>query len=218
MAATHGALEDEDGPLPPPLPPPPGRIVSEPVGSLAEEDLPPPLPPPGSRSREMLLRSTLAPLAREDLVAIGLEGSIDAVSLEKKIRAVQKELRRVQEIEERASKCLPLDAGQQALLLSKAQLQAQLEPLLNEWAMLEPVLIQRQVQRMAAIANAECAVCLVEYTRSRPAIRTSCCGYHFHRECLESCIAQNGHCPICFAKESVCKVVEQRSVLAPPSH
>ena len=51
----------------------------------------------------------------------------------------------------------------QVLLASKPRLQALLAQLLQQWAVLEPVLIQRDQMRMLAIAESECAVCLEEY-------------------------------------------------------
>ena len=59
---------------------------------------------------------------------------------------------------------LALDGGQQALLASKEQLQASLTHLLKQWAVLEPALLELQEQRMLAIANSECAVCLDDYS------------------------------------------------------
>ena len=96
--------------------------------------------------------------------------------IERKIRGVQKKLRRVQQIEEQAANGQVLDAGQQALRGSKLALQSSLQQLLEQWAVLEPVLIEQQAQRMLAIADSECAVCLDEYDSERPPIRTSCCG------------------------------------------
>ena len=104
----------------------------------------------------------------------------------------------------------PLPPSWQALLTSKPRLQATLHHLLQQWAVLEPVLLEQQEQRMLAIANSECAICLEEYSPDTPGIRTSCCGYHFHRSCLQSCLELNGHCPICSVSRGQCKVVEQR--------
>ena len=72
------------------------------------------------------------------------------------------------------------------------------------------LLLEQQEQRLLAIADSECAVCLEEYTAKAPAIRTSCCGYHFHRHCLMQCLESKGHCPICSTAKQMCKVVEQR--------
>lgn len=77
--------------------------------------------------------------------------------------------------------------------------------------MLEPALLEQQEQRMLAIANSECAICLEEYSADTPGIRTSCCGYHFHNSCLQQCIDSTGHCPICSAPKGSCKVVQQRT-------
>jgi len=140
----------------------------------------------------------------------GLGEDVDPLQLEKKIRGVQKKLRRVQQIEEQAGNGLALDSGQQTLRSSKLTLQASLQQLLQKWALLEPVLIEQQAQRMLAIANSECAVCLDEYSPEKPAIRTSCCGYHFHKQCLQQCIESKNHCPICFSDKATCRVVEQR--------
>mmetsp|Transcript_7235 Transcript_7235/g.21806 ORF Transcript_7235/g.21806 Transcript_7235/m.21806 type:complete len:536 (-) Transcript_7235:780-2387(-) len=142
--------------------------------------------------------------------AEAVHADADPVAIEKKIRAVQKKLRRVQEMEDRNTKALPLDAGQKELLRSKPKLQRSLQTLLEQWAVLEPMIIQQQAQRMAALANSECAVCLDEYSADAQAIRTSCCGYHFHKSCLQQCIESKGHCPICFADHVHCRVVEQR--------
>ena len=57
-------------------------------------------------------------------------------------------------------------------------------------------------QKMAAIADLECAICLEEYSADNPGIRTSCCGYHFHHSCLSNCLETNGACPICAAPRS----------------
>jgi len=119
-------------------------------------------------------------------------------------------LRRVQTIEELVAQGSSLDAGQQTLFSSKPRLQSQLHQLLQQWAVLEPVLLEQQEQRMLAIANSECAICLEEYDADRPGIRTSCCGYHFHRRCLQQCLDTAGLCPICSASKGMCKVVEQR--------
>jgi len=152
----------------------------------------------------------------DDLAAAALlnagseENTSDPLLIEKKIRAVQKKLRRVQVIEDLISQGTALDHGQQALLSSKTRLQAQLHHLLQQWAVLEPVLLEQQEQRMLAIANSECAICLEEYDASTPGIRTSCCGYHFHRSCLQQCLDTAGVCPICSAGKGLCKVVEQR--------
>jgi hypothetical protein len=105
-----------------------------------------------------------------------LAADADPIAIEKKIRGIQKKLRRVQEMEERTSNALPLDAGQQELLRSKPKLQRSLQLLLEQWAVLEPKMILQQAQRMAALANSECAVCLDEYSADAQAIRTSCCG------------------------------------------
>ena len=67
------------------------------------------------------------------------------------------------------------------------------------------------MQRMLAIANSECAICLEEYSLDSPGIRTSCCGYHFHHRCLQQCIDSTGLCPICSAPKGSCKVVQQRT-------
>eukprot|EP00308_Calcidiscus_leptoporus_P024210 CAMPEP_0119355014 /NCGR_PEP_ID=MMETSP1334-20130426/3942_1 /TAXON_ID=127549 /ORGANISM="Calcidiscus leptoporus, Strain RCC1130" /LENGTH=1106 /DNA_ID=CAMNT_0007368737 /DNA_START=103 /DNA_END=3423 /DNA_ORIENTATION=+ len=147
-------------------------------------------------------------LPEEDLGLLGED--IDPMGIERKIRGVQKKLRRVQQIEEQAANGQVLDAGQQALRSSKLSLQSSLQQLLQQWAVLEPVLIEQQAQKMLAIADSECAVCLDEYDAERPAIRTSCCGYHFHKLCLLQCIQSKSHCPICFADQASCKVVEQR--------
>ena len=138
----------------------------------------------------------------------------DPVLVEKKIRAVQKKLRRVQGIEEQVASTGAsggtIDAGQQMLLSSKPRLQSSLFHLLQQWATLEPMLLEQQEQRLLAIADSECAVCLEEYSPQQPAIRTSCCGYHFHRQCLQQCLASKGHCPICSTEAAKSKVVEQR--------
>ena len=74
---------------------------------------------------------------------------------------------------------LALDGGQQALLASKGQLQASLTHLLKQWAVLEPALLELQEQRMLAIANSECAVCLDDYSpEARTAITPSSCRHH----------------------------------------
>ena len=78
------------------------------------------------------------------------------------------------------------------------------------WQVLEPALLAEQNEKMLAIANSECAICLEEYTAEEPGIRTACCGYHFHNSCLQQCIEANGHCPICSAPKGSCKVVQQR--------
>jgi len=125
--------------------------------------------------------------AADDAAAAALLGATmednadDPVLIEKKIRAVQKKLRRVQTIEELVSHGSALDNGQQALFASKPRLQSQLHQLLRQWAVLEPVLLEQQEQRMLAIANSECAICLEEYDADRPGIRTSCCGAIFSR-------------------------------------
>ena len=134
----------------------------------------------------------------------------DPVLVEKKIRALQKKMRRVQGIEEQAGSGSALDSGQQMLLSSKPRLQSSLSHLLQQWATLEPILLEQQEQRLLAIADSECAVCLEEYSSKTPAIRTSCCGYHFHRRCLQQCLDSKGHCPICSTTKASCKVVEQR--------
>ena len=134
----------------------------------------------------------------------------DPVLVEKKIRALQKKMRRVQGIEEQAESGSALDHGQQMLLSSKPRLQSSLSHLLQQWATLEPILLEQQEQRLLAIADSECAVCLEEYSSKTPAIRTSCCGYHFHRRCLQQCLDSKGHCPICSTTKASCKVVEQR--------
>jgi len=144
------------------------------------------------------------------LGAASEESTNDPILIEKKIRAVQKKLRRVQTIEELVAQGSSLDNGQQALFASKPRLQSQLHQLLQQWAVLEPVLLEQQEQRMLAIANSECAICLEEYDADRPGIRTSCCGYHFHRRCLQQCLDTAGLCPICSASKGACKVVEQR--------
>jgi len=181
--------------------------------------LEPPLAPPSSGSfgggfvdpsADALASLWSEPHGTGDDDLYGVAGEADPVQLEKKIRGVQKKLRRVQTIEEQATAGQALDAGQQALRSSKAELQITLQQLLQQWAVLEPVLIQQQAQRMLAIANSECAVCLDEYSPDNPAIRTSCCGYHFHKQCLQQCINSKNHCPICFCDKATCKVVEQR--------
>ena len=127
----------------------------------------------------------------------------DPMLIEKRIRAVQKKLRRVQEIESKAGAAASaaaksvapagggaaggslggasgggagtagscgtggcsaggLDAGQQALLASKPLLKSELQQLLRQWAMIEPVLREQQEMRLAAIGDSECAVCLDE--------------------------------------------------------
>uniref|UniRef100_A0A6T9NRR5 RING-type domain-containing protein n=1 Tax=Haptolina ericina TaxID=156174 RepID=A0A6T9NRR5_9EUKA len=144
------------------------------------------------------------------LVVVSEESTDDPIMIEKKIRAVQKKLRRVQVIEELVGQGSSLDNGQQALFASKPRLLAQLHQLLQQWAVLEPALLEQQEQRMLAIANSECAICLEEYDSDRPGIRTSCCGYHFHRRCLQQCLDTAGLCPICSASKGSCKVVEQR--------
>jgi len=149
-------------------------------------------------------------LADEEEASLAGAAEADPITIEKKIRAIQKKLRRVQEMEERNTQALPLDAGQIELLRSKPKLQRSLQLLLEQWAVLEPKIIQQQAQRMAALANSECAVCLDEYSADAQAIRTSCCGYHFHKSCLQQCIDSKGHCPICFADKVQCRVVEQR--------
>ena len=98
----------------------------------------------------------------------------------------------------------------QVLLASKPRLQALLAQLLQQWAVLEPALLEQQQQKMLAIADSECAICLEPYSEDQPGIRTSCCGYHFHHSCLQSCIDSTGHCPICSAPKGSCKVVQQR--------
>ena len=98
----------------------------------------------------------------------------------------------------------------QVLLASKPRLQALLAQLLQQWAVLEPVLLEQQHKKMLAIADSECAICLEPYSEDTPGIRTSCCGYHFHHSCLQSCIDSTGHCPICSAPKGSCKVVQQR--------
>jgi len=152
---------------------------------------------------------SLAPL-EDDEALLAEVAEADPLGIEKKIRAIQKKLRRVQEIEERAARSLPVDGDQLMLLGSKPKLQRSLRLLLDQWAVLEPRLIEQQAQRMAALANSECAVCLEEYSSAFSAIRTSCCGYHFHKTCLQQCIESKGHCPICFADKTQCRVVEQR--------
>lgn len=176
----------------------------------------------------------------------------DPMLIEKRIRAVQKKLRRVQEIESKAiaaaasgAKPVPsgggsavgslgggsgggtggtggscgsggcsgsggLDAGQQALLASKPLLKSELQQLLRQWAMIEPVLREQQEMRLAAIGDSECAVCLDEYDQGHPPIRTTCCGYHFHHPCLQQCLEQKGQCPICGVERKQCKVLAQR--------
>jgi hypothetical protein len=142
----------------------------------------------------------------------------DPLLIEKKIRAVQKKLRRVQTIEQLAgSDGCTLDSGQQVLLASKPRLQALLSQLLQQWAVLEPALLEQQQLKMAAIADSECAICLEEYSPNTPGIRTSCCGYHFHHSCLSNCLETTGHCPICSAPKASCKVVQQRRAGAPAS-
>ena len=141
----------------------------------------------------------------------------DPVLVEKKIRALQKKMRRVQGIEEQAESGSALDHGQQMLLSSKPRLQSSLSHLLQQWATLEPILLEQQEQRLLAIADSECAVCLEEYSSKAPAIRTSCCGYHFHRTCLLQCLESKGHCPICSTDKASCKVVEQRRQTAAPA-
>jgi len=139
------------------------------------------------------------------------EATKDPLLIEKKIRAVQKKLRRVQTIEQQSgSDSSALDAGQQVLLASKPRLQKQLSTLLEQWAVLEPALLEKQEQQLLAIANSECAICLEEYSADNQGIRTSCCGYHFHVTCLQQCIDSTGHCPICAAPKGQCKVVQQR--------
>ena len=138
------------------------------------------------------------------------EATQDPLLIEKKIRAVQKKLRRVQTIEELGAGT-HLDSGQQVLLASKPRLQAYLTQLLQQWALLEPALLEKQERQLLAIADSECAICLEEYSTETPGIRTSCCGYHFHRECLKHCIDSTGHCPICSTPKGSCKVVQQRS-------
>ena len=66
-------------------------------------------------------------------------------------------------------------------------------------------------QQLLAIADSECAICLEGYSADNPGIRTACCGYHFHHTCLQQCIEQQGHCPICSAPKGSCKVVQQRT-------
>tara|TARA_B110001452_G_scaffold2427_1_gene2071 strand:- start:138 stop:2777 length:2640 start_codon:yes stop_codon:yes gene_type:complete len=161
-----------------------------------------------------------APRDDDDVAAAALLGFSseevisDPVLVERKIRAVQKKLRRVQGIEEQVASAGAsggtIDAGQQMLLSSKPRLQSSLFHLLQQWATLEPMLLEQQEQRLLAIADSECAVCLEEYSTQQPAIRTSCCGYHFHRQCLQQCLASKGHCPICSTEAAKAKVVEQR--------
>ena len=127
-----------------------------------------------------------------------------------RLNKLQKKLRRVQGIEEQVGTGSSLDNGQQMLLSSKPRLQSSLSHLLQQWATLEPILLEQQEQRLLAIADSECAVCLEEYTAEAPAIRTSCCGYHFHRRCLQQCLESKGHCPICSTEAAKAKVVEQR--------
>ena len=166
-----------------------------------------------------LLALLLSPLGAAPLLRLYVGGgdTADPLLIEKKIRAVQKKLRRVQTIEQGLAGKDPsaddttLDMGQQALLSSKPRLQAQLSHLLEQWAVLEPAILEHEQQQMAAIANAECAICLEEYDESTPGIRTSCCGYHFHNSCLQQCIESTGHCPICSAPKGQCKVVQQRT-------
>ena len=141
----------------------------------------------------------------------------DPVLVEKKIRALQKKMRRVQGIEEQAESGSALDHGQQMLLSSKPRLQSSLSHLLQQWATLEPILLEQQEQRLLSIADSECAVCLEEYSSTSPAIRTSCCGYHFHRRCLQQCLDSKGHCPICSTTKASCKVVEQRRQTTGPA-
>ena len=159
--------------------------------------------------------------AADEAAAAALLGSSseeainDPFLIEKKIRAVQKKLRRVQTIEQQqlqvGSEGSVLDGGQQVLLASKPRLQAQLTTLLQQWAVLEPALLERQEQQLLAIRDSECAICLEEYSLEHQGIRTSCCGYHFHNQCLQQCIESNGHCPICSAPRGMCKVVQQRA-------
>ena len=202
-------------------------------------------------SREYLTARNLTPslprLRSELLEELMPEG--DLMLIEKRIRAVQKKLRRVQEIESKAiaaaasgAKPVPsgggsavgslgggsgggtggscgsggcsgsggLDAGQQALLASKPLLKSELQQLLRQWAMIEPVLREQQEMRLAAIGDSECAVCLDEYDQGHPPIRTTCCGYHFHHPCLQQCLEQKGQCPICGVERKQCKVLAQR--------
>ena len=88
--------------------------------------------------------------------------------IEKKIRAVQKKLRRVQTIESEKSSTT-IDSAQQVLLASKPRLQALLAGLLQQWAVLEPALLEQQAQKMLAIANAECAICACRALPAPPA-------------------------------------------------
>ena len=141
----------------------------------------------------------------------------DPVLVERKIRALQKKMRRVQGIEVQAGSGAALDSGQLLLLSSKLRLQSSLSHLLQQWATLEPILLEQQEQRLLAIADSECAVCLEEYSSKTPAIRTSCCGYHFHRRCLQQCLDSKGHCPICSTAKASCKVVEQRRQTVAPA-
>ena len=203
-----------------------------------------------------------AEAADDDAAAAALLGAAsdlnDPLLIEKKIRAVQKKLRRVQTIEQGPQKDIdsaqqvrpqlpprlvpPLHAPRacslvpplpplvpplptrasppcmsQVLLASKPRLQAGLAGLLQQWAVLEPALLEQQQQKMLAIANSECAICLEEYTTEEPGIRTSCCGYHFHHSCLQQCIDSTGHCPICSAPRGSCKVVQQRRPATAPA-
>ena len=147
-------------------------------------------------SREYLTARNLTPslprLRSELLEELMPEG--DPMLIEKRIRAVQKKLRRVQEIESKAvaaphrgrNRCRQggsavgslgggsgggtggtggscggggcsgsggLDAGQQALLASKPLLKSELQQLLRQWAMIEPVLREQQEMRLAAIGD-----------------------------------------------------------------
>ena len=79
--------------------------------------------PPRGAARAPPSRACRRPLA--PLCCAGLAGEISPLQIEKKIRAVQKKLRRVQMIEQTAgSDNAALDSGQQVLLASKPRLQA----------------------------------------------------------------------------------------------
>ena len=210
----NGNGSDDDMPLDEPSPTrTPGRRRNRGLlaGALEEDD--------DNSAKEKSARATMAAHAAADaadddaamanaLLGAVTSGDGDPLLIEKKIRAVQKKLRRVQTIEQGSGS--DLDSGQQVLLASKPRLQALLAQLLEQWAVLEPALLEQQQKSNEAIANSECAICLEEYSADSPGIRTSCCGYHFHNSCLQQCIESTGHCPICSAPKNLCKVVQQR--------
>ena len=148
-------------------------------GAIGSGSRGPPVGPgdsPAGAARAPAPDASLDGLAADENEALLADADADPFAIEKKIRAIQKKLRRVQEMEDRSASGADLDAGQKELLKNKAVLGHSLQGLLDQWAVLEPRLIQQQAARMAALANSECAVCLDEYDSERQAIRTSCCG------------------------------------------